>query len=39
MDNIFRHATATKVTFVAKNKDDAVEFLVEDNGQGFDPGS
>ena len=39
MDNIFRHATATKVTFVAKNKGDAVEFLVEDNGQGFDPAS
>ena len=35
--NIVQHADATKVTLAAKTKDDEVEFLVEDNGQGFDP--
>ena len=37
LDNISRHAAATKVTFAAKSQGDAVEFLVEDNGRGFDP--
>jgi two-component system CheB/CheR fusion protein len=37
LDNISRHAAATKVTFAAKGKGGAVEFLVEDNGRGFDP--
>ena len=37
LDNIFRHAAATKVTLAAKGKVDEVEFLVEDNGRGFDP--
>ena len=37
LDNISRHAAATKVTFAAKSQGGAVEFLVEDNGRGFDP--
>ena len=37
LENIIQHAAATKVTIAAKSKDDEVEFLVEDNGQGFDP--
>ena len=37
LDNISRHAEATKVTLAAQGKVDAVEFLVEDNGRGFDP--
>jgi two-component system, chemotaxis family, CheB/CheR fusion protein len=37
LDNISRHAAATKVTLAAKGKADVVEFLVEDNGRGFDP--
>jgi signal transduction histidine kinase len=37
LDNISRHAAATTVTFAAKGKVDEVEFLVEDNGRGFDP--
>ncbi|MCX5891156.1 MAG: ATP-binding protein, partial [Deltaproteobacteria bacterium] len=37
LDNISRHAAATKVTLAGKGKVDDVEFLVEDNGRGFDP--
>jgi two-component system sensor histidine kinase UhpB len=37
LDNISRHAAATKVTLAAKSQSDEVEFLVEDNGRGFDP--
>jgi len=37
LDNISRHAAATKVTLAAQSKADGVEFLVEDNGRGFDP--
>ena len=37
LDNISRHAAASKVTLAAKSQGDAVEFLVEDNGRGFDP--
>jgi two-component system CheB/CheR fusion protein len=37
LDNISRHAAATKVTLAAKDKGDEAEFLVEDNGRGFDP--
>ena len=37
LENVFQHAAATKVTLATKIKEDELEFLVEDNGQGFDP--
>ncbi|MCL4500518.1 MAG: PAS domain-containing protein [Deltaproteobacteria bacterium] len=38
MSNVRQHAQATKVTLSAKKTDDRVDFLLEDNGQGFDVG-
>ena len=38
MDNISRYAQASQVTLSAKKTDDRVDFLVEDNGQGFEVG-
>ena len=37
MENIVQHAAATRVTIATKRKDDEIEFIVEDNGRGFDP--
>jgi signal transduction histidine kinase len=36
LNNISRHAQASQVTIAAKKTDDRVDFLIEDNGQGFD---
>jgi len=36
LTNISKHADASRVSFVAKNKDSRVHFLMEDNGKGFD---
>ncbi len=36
--NVSRQAQASLVTLSAKKKDDRVEFLVEDNGRGFEVG-
>ena len=38
MDNVSRYAQASQVTLSAKKTDDRVDFLVEDNGQGFEVG-
>lgn len=38
MNNASRHAHASQVTLIAKKKDGRVDFLVEDNGQGFEVG-
>jgi two-component system, chemotaxis family, CheB/CheR fusion protein len=38
LNNVGRHAQASKVTLFAKKGEDRVDFLVEDNGQGFDVG-
>jgi len=38
MNNVSRHAQASQVTVAAKKKDERVDFLVEDNGQGFEVG-
>jgi two-component system, NarL family, sensor histidine kinase DegS len=38
MDNIRRYARASQVTLSARKTDDRVDFLLEDNGQGFEVG-
>jgi PAS domain S-box-containing protein len=38
LNNVSRHSKASLVTLFAKKQDDLVEFLVEDNGQGFEVG-
>jgi len=38
MNNIHRYARATQVTLSAKQSGNGVEFLVRDNGAGFDAG-
>ena len=38
LNNVSRHAQASQVTLSAKKTDDRVDFLVEDNGQGFEVG-
>ncbi|MCX5891976.1 MAG: PAS domain-containing protein, partial [Deltaproteobacteria bacterium] len=38
LNNVSRHAQASQVTIVAKKTDGRVDFLVEDNGQGFELG-
>ena len=38
MDNVSRYAQASQVTLSARKTDDRVDFLVEDNGQGFEVG-
>jgi signal transduction histidine kinase len=38
LNNVKRYAQASRVALSAKKTDDRVDFLVEDNGQGFDVG-
>jgi signal transduction histidine kinase len=38
LNNVLLHAQASKVTLSAKKTHDRVDFLMEDNGQGFDVG-
>ncbi|MGA8573238.1 MAG: chemotaxis protein CheB [Desulfobaccales bacterium] len=38
LSNVCQHAQATRVTLAGKKVDGQVEFLVEDNGQGFEVG-
>ncbi len=38
LNNVHLHAQASQVTLSAKKTDDRVDFLMEDNGQGFDVG-
>ncbi len=38
LSNVCQHAQATRVTLAGKKVDGGVEFLVEDNGQGFEVG-
>ncbi|MCL4501902.1 MAG: PAS domain-containing protein, partial [Deltaproteobacteria bacterium] len=38
LNNVQLHAQASKVTLSAKKANDQVDFLLEDNGQGFDMG-